>query len=84
MGSRMANSSIVQLTFLNRWGGKRTPYQVLTLILIHIKPTLPHQRSLPQGTCHIKENDSPYCVTFAFRSFSRHGLVALKKKKEVL
>lgn len=86
MGRRMANSSIVQLTFTHRRGENRLPSQVLTLILIHIKPTMPHRRGVPPGhwlrhcwhesaASHIKEHD---CATSAFRSSSWHGLA--KKK----
>lgn len=49
MGRRMANSSIVQLTFTHRRGENRLPSQVLTLILIHIKQTMPHRRGVPLG-----------------------------------
>lgn len=46
MGSWMANSSIVRLTFPHRWRENRPRYQVLTPKLIHIKQSVTHERNL--------------------------------------
>lgn len=74
MGSRMANSSIVPLTFPHIWLRNTLPYQVLTPILVHIKPTKPHLRS------HIKDSHSlPSAQPSPLGAISRHGSVIQKK-----